>query len=89
MNFMNSEYIVKPHELGSKRVKSWFLSVPVAVAREYNFSRNTVFALRPDKCTGILTFQKIYEENMDNLIPGGKSLRGPNQQVSSDVHSQK
>ena len=83
---MNSEYIVKPHELGSKRVKSWFLSVPVAVARECNFSRNTVFALRPDKCTGILTFQKVYEENMDNLIPDGKSLKGTNHQVSLEVH---
>ena len=50
---LESEYIVRPHEIGSKDGRSWFILVPVIVAREFQFKRNTVLSLRPDKNKGL------------------------------------
>jgi hypothetical protein len=82
---LKPEYIVRPHEIGSKEGKSWFLLVPAIVARELRLNRNTVFTLRPNKDTGALTFQKVYEGEKI-ARPAGQSLENLYQQGPIGSH---
>ena len=83
---IKSEYIIQPHEIGSKQGKSWFLLVPAVVAREFQLGRNTVFALRPEKETGVLTFERVYDgEKIIEGISEDQTLECTNQHRSQDV----
>lgn len=57
---MKAEYILQPHEVGSKKGKSLIVLIPASVAKECNFDTNTVFLMQPNKATGTLVFQKVY-----------------------------
>jgi len=83
---MKSTYLVQPYHVGSRKAKSLALVIPAEVAKEYNITDSTVFALRLERSTRkiiLYTINGITEAKKESTISADKSLECSGQQISS------
>jgi hypothetical protein len=81
---MKEVYIIQPYLVGSKHAKSLALIIPSQVAKQYNISTETAFALRTKSHARQLTLLMLEEmvQSRENMTPAGESFEASNQQIS-------
>jgi hypothetical protein len=81
---MKEVYIIQPYLVGSKLAKSIALIIPSQVAKYYNISTETAFALRTKSHTRQITLQILEEmvQSHENMTSAGESFEASNQQIS-------
>jgi hypothetical protein len=80
---LKSIYALQPYHVGSKRSKSLVICIPSKVAKKYNISTSTVFALHADKKTKKILLQTL-SEVADEKIISTESLAGNRRSESSE-----
>jgi hypothetical protein len=79
-------YAIQPYEVGSKERKSLAIVIPAQITKKYKIDTSTIFALKADDSTRIVTLQtvpKLSGIRNNRGIPAG-GFEGPCQQVSSE-----
>ena len=56
---MKSVYALQPYQVGSKNGKSLAIVIPAKVTKKYNIDTSTIFALKADEITSIVTLQTV------------------------------
>lgn len=81
---MKEVYVIQPYLVGSKHAKSLAVIIPAQVAKQYNISTETAFALRTKSHTRQITLQILEEmmESCENMMPADKSFEASSQQAS-------
>jgi hypothetical protein len=82
---IKSIYALQPYLVGSKSGKSLAIVIPAQVAKKYDIDTSTIFALKGDDSTRIVTLQTVpkfsgIKKNIE--IPTG-GLEGPSQGIDS------
>ena len=70
---LKSIYALQPYHVGSKHSKSLVICIPSKVAKEYNISTSTVFALQADHKTKKIRLQTL-SELTDDVTPPSDSI---------------
>jgi len=67
---MRKYYVIGPYQLGSKKGKSWVVGIPSEVAKAFQISASTLFALTVQKDSKSITLQQVNEviEKYNNTI---------------------
>jgi antitoxin component of MazEF toxin-antitoxin module len=56
---MKYVYALQPYQVGSKNGKSLAIVIPAEVAKKYNIDTSTIFALKGDDDTKIVTLRTV------------------------------
>lgn len=60
-----SVYALQPYYVGSKRGKSLAVVIPAKVAKKFKLDASTIFYLKADNFTRIVTLQNVYGFSRD------------------------
>ena len=58
-SYMELKYLIKPYHVGSKNAKSLAIVIPLQLRREANIDLSSIFLLKLNKRTKIMTLQNI------------------------------
>jgi antitoxin component of MazEF toxin-antitoxin module len=84
---MKTVYALQPYLVGSKNGKSLAIVIPAKVAKKYNIDTSTIFTLRGDGSTEIVTLQTVQrfkgkENESTDMTSDGQRLVPAGQQIS-------
>jgi hypothetical protein len=83
--YMKDVYALQPYQVGSRNGKSLAIVIPAQVAKKYDIDTSTIFALKGNDSTRMVTLQtvpKLSRIKNNTGIPTGH-LEGRNQQVGA------